>query len=343
MTKFAPFAFVCLIVAALFATEPTLSAQTSVDSAPSIVRIELLDAGEPVPTSLGFIVEEDGFLLTAYQSLLVPENGELSQNIRVTYWDESKPQTYPASIVGVEPTINLGVLKIDADREFRESQVKKTKGLEIGEEVLAPRASMDPINRTTLGRLSGLNSKECYQESLTSTMIRAEIQIPDGAVGGPVYTRDGEVVAIYTAYKPTPQEGHVEDPDESHLLPVFLAFNIYESIKQKKSLSSPWTGFSVRPLTPEEQKLFPTAKRHTGAIGIEHIWPNSPAERMGVREGDLLVQFSHNHIRSVADFQKWLYMYGVGHAVKLVFLRDGKEYLVADYTIEERPAWANPR
>ena len=45
---------------------------------------------------------------------------------------------------------------------------------------------------------------------------------------------------------------------------------------------------------------------------------------------------------SGGDFQKWLYMYGVGHPVKLMILRNGKDYLVTDYVIEERPAWAKP-
>lgn len=55
------------------------------------------------------------------------------------------------------------------------------------------------------------------------------------------------------------------------------------------------------------------------------------------------MQFSYNRILSVADFQKWLYMYGVGHPVKLMILRNGTEYLVADHTIEERPAAARPK
>jgi len=48
-------------------------------------------------------------------------------------------------------------------------------------------------------------------------------------------------------------------------------------------------------------------------------------------------------ITSVADFQKWLYMNGVGQSVRLVFVRNGREYLAVDYTIEERAASARPR
>jgi len=73
------------------------------------------------------------------------------------------------------------------------------------------------------------------------------------------------------------------------------------------------------------------------------VWPGSPAHRLGIQVNDILVQFSYNRILAVADFQKWLYMYGVGHPVKLMILRNGTEYLIADYVIEERPLWAKPK
>ncbi|MEZ4282184.1 MAG: PDZ domain-containing protein [Myxococcota bacterium] len=119
--------------------------------------------------------------------------------------------------------------------------------------------------------------------------------------------------------------------------------NICDSLKQKKSLRSRWTGFSVRPLSSAEARRFPTERGFSSGIGIEYVWPDSPAEKLGIRPGDLLLQFSHNPITSVADFQKWLYLYGAGTRAKLVFLRGEGEHLVSEMAIEERPAWAKPR
>jgi hypothetical protein len=48
-------------------------------------------------------------------------------------------------------------------------------------------------------------------------------------------------------------------------------------------------------------------------------------------------------VLSGTDFQKGLYRYGVGQPVKFIILRNGSEYLMPDYVIEERPQWAKPK
>jgi serine protease Do len=295
---------------------------------------------EPLePRGLGFIVEKEGFVLTTYDNLVEKTSERLFDRLEVT----SGAKRYVAEIIGVEPTINLGILKLQTDETF--TPVVSAKKREP-----APGAALQAVSLAngTLkfidGQVTALNTKQCYQHNLAATMFRAKIAIPTESLGGPVFYADsGEVAAIYTGFKPTAEPEHAENIEETHLLPINLCFNIYESLKTKRSLKSPWTGFAVRPLTEAEKRFFPTAKKHHGGIAIEDIWENSPAEKMGIREGDILVQFSYNRILSVADFQKWLYMYGVGYPVKLYILRNGTEYLVADYVIEERPEWAKLR
>lgn len=301
------------------------------------------DSAQPTNRSLGFMVEKDGFLLTNYKNLTHPSTGSLLEDFHVTLTDGTD-RTFTATVIGMEPTINLGILKIGVGENFEVAKIGRAKEVAAGNRLAAVSGFESGSIRPTLGEVVGLNTRECYQESLTSTMFRAKIDIPEASIGGPVLLADtGEVVAIYTGFKPTAEKDHQEVSGETHLMPINLCFNIYDSIKQKGSLKSPWTGFSVRALNEAELRFFPTAKKHNGGIAIEHIWPDSPAAKLGLRVNDILVQFSYNRIMAVADFQKWLYMYGVGHPVKLMILRDGKEYLIADYVIEERPETARPK
>ncbi|NJM55196.1 MAG: serine protease [Verrucomicrobiae bacterium] len=288
---------------------------------------------------LGFVVEKEGFVLTTYSNLVEAGSGRLFERIVVF----SGTNRHAAEIIGLEPTINLGILKLEAEAAFTPVAAAVKREPKPGDALKAV-SFPDGALRLRDGEVTALNTKQCYQHSLAATMFRARITIPSGSVGGPVFYADtGEVAAIHTGFKPAVEPGHVEDAGETHLLPVGLCFNIYESLKTKRSLKSPWTGFSVRALDDEERRFFPTTKKHHGGVAVEEVWPGGPAERLGVKPGDILVQFSYNRILGVADFQKWLYMYGVGHPVKLHVLRNGVDYLAAEYVIEERPEWAKPR
>jgi serine protease Do len=305
-----------------------------------VVRIEGRTVSKEGSGGLGFIVEKEGFLLTTYRNLVVPGTEDLHDSFVV----RSGKTEYLAEVIGVEPTIDLAILKLETEDSFTPVIAATKREIIPGQSLEAAAFEENGTFSPIQGDVTALNTKQCYQHSLASTMFRALITIPRESIGGPVFHADtGEVAAIYTGFKPIPAPGHEEVEGETHLLPIELCFNIYESLKTKRSLKSPWTGFSVRPLTDAERAFFPTAKKHHGGVAVEEVWENSPAQKMGVKEGDILVQFSYNRILSVADFQKWLYMYGVGHPVKLMFLRNGTDYLATDYTIEERPKWAKPK
>lgn len=314
---------------------------------PAVVLIEgraSEQANAPINRALGFVTETDGFLLTNYTNLTNPETGRILPVLSARL---DKDTVLDARVIGVDPTLNLGILKLDSETPFEASELMRGQAPQVGMKVAAFSGFKDDQWQMATGQVTALNTRECYQENLTSTMFKTDLDLSPQLGGGPVFNPEtGKVIAIHTGFVPQKADGHSDEAEsgvETHILPITLCLNIYESIRHKKSHQSPWTGFSVRALTPEQQKFFPTAKRHLSGIAIEHVWPNSPADKLGIQVDDILVQFSYNKIESVADFQKWLYMYGVGHPVKLVILRHGKDYLVTDYTIEERPAWAIPK
>jgi len=316
---------------------------------PPLITVEARSSGPNADASVrrgfGFVMETDGFLLSSYQNLIDPETGTLLPDIQVAIWDQRDLGSLPARVIGVEPTLNLAVLKADVKTPLRAAELDKQRLAEVGKPIFAA-TRLDPKHPTELnvvrGNLTGLNDKECYQASLTATMFQAQMKLSPTLIGAPIYGIDGKIIALYTAYAGEVSIGEPED--EVHILPIFLATNIYDSIKRKQSFESPWTGFSVRSLTPAEAKVsFPTSRGYRGGIAIEYVWENSPAERMGIRVGDVLLQIGGARTSNVGTFQKWLYLFGVGRKTQLTFLRDGKEHLTVSYEIEKRPDWARPR
>ena len=327
--------------------------------APAMVVVRSYDSADakskPAGEGLGFVVESQGLILTSYEILKNPKTQALRQTVSAQLVGAEK--RFAAAIVGIEPTLNFAILKIESDDPLPASKLCAREGIKVGQTVRALAGIKDGKPSYSAGKITDLNSKECYQQSMTATMLRAKIEIPQSSLGGPVFNDQGEVVAIFTGHVPSdyhPPESQDGSEKKAHLdfekanegkiylLPIFLVSTIYESLKLKKSLKSPWTGFSVRPLAEAERKFFPY-KRFRSAVGVEHVWEDGPAEKLGVRKDDLLVGFSYYRTNSVAEFQKWLYAHGVGFEVKLYFLRDGKEFLTVPYKIEERPKWAVPK
>ena len=350
---------------------------SSLDRLPDVVEIEARGGAAAPTRALGFVVEADGFVLTTYRALVDPDTGTLRDEIEVTLWENGRRSSLRGAVVGVEPTLDLAILALDAGRELRPERIASGARVEPGQLVSAVVAGRDGP-RTIAGRISALNVKECYQESLTDTLVRAQIDLPSVAAGAPIRSETGEIVAIHTGYRPAgyrvsetrsadtrarrsldtasislpgadapapdaSESDHIDHPGEVHLLPIQLAMNIYQGVKQRGSVRSPWTGFSVRALDPEERAYFPTDRRHLGGVAIEFVWERSPADELGIEVGDLLVKLGHYPVTSVDDFQRWLYAYGVGREVELVLLRGGAEYKELRYVIEERPSWAKPR
>ena len=306
------------------------------------------DASAPsTKQALGFLVESDGFLLTSYEQISDSNTQRLSDDIQVEIGTGADRLSLAARVIGVEPTLNFAVLKVDHDSTLPAFTLNSERELTTGEPVYAYHLNAQHQLAPIRGTFTQMNQLECYQANMTATMLKTEITLPTDSIGAPILDSQGKVFAMHTAHKEEDFDEELAktgaDP-EIHLLPMSLAMNIYSSIKERRSLKSPWTGFSVRALSSEEEaEVFPAAGgRIQCGIGLEHIWEGGPAEALGIRPSDVLVRMSHYPICSVANFQKWLYLYGVDEPVKLYFVRDGK-LIQFDYTIEERPVWAKPK
>lgn len=117
-------------------------------------------------------------------------------------------------------------------------------------------------------------------------------------------------------------------------LPSNLVKTIYVVLRQKESRLSPWLGFSVLHLSPELRRRIGNTPR-TG-VYIDNMFDPSPASRGGVQVGDVLVELGGQRILAVEDFQRWLYLFGIGSEVEVVLSRLGEE-IRQKLVIEQRP------
>jgi serine protease Do len=190
-----------------------------------------------------------------------------------------------------------------------------------------------------VGTLAARAERQCYQEQLTATLLQASLVVNPESFGGPLVDIRGRVVGMLVPPPLASTQG------TTYALPIDLALNLYEALKVTESRRSPWLGVSVLELATARRRASSDSPRidlpSTG-VYIDDVFEPSPASRAGIRVGDSLVAIDGQRLLSVLDFQKWLYLAGIGHEVSLELHRAG-ETLVKRVQVEERPASATTR
>lgn len=283
----------------------------------------------PVAEGSGFFVEPDGTVLTALHVVRDPATNRPADRVEVELGDDRRAL---ARVVGIEPMIDLAVLKIDVPYETPPVTIGRSEDARVGQWIIA---LGDPtgIERTFVaGSLSATPRRECYQEEPSETLYQTSVWVEAGGFGGPVVDLQGNVIGMAQ-----PRPGLVPPrgiPSVLRVLPIELALTIYEALAIRAKDVSPWVGFAVLELSRDVRRKMEDPPR-TG-VYIDDVYAPSPASKAGIQAGDVLVAFDGNRLLSVADFQRWLYLSGVGKSVTLDLHRDGK---VEQKTIviEQRP------
>ena len=310
-------------------------------------------AGDPVETTYpgfrrwrsgsGFFVTADGYVLTCHH-VVTRDDGTPAEAIDV---ELPGGRRVLSRLVGAEPTIDLAVLKLEVVAEARPLEVRPatlgdSDALQVGHWIIAVGDPWGPERTYAVGTLAARPDRECYQDQLSGTLLQASLDVHPEAYGGPLVDIHGRVIGLTV---PPPGGGGLGPRGAEFGLPINLALNIYEALKVAESRRSPWLGVSVLELAAVHRRFrgaeAPPALPRTGVF-LDGVFEPGPASRAGIRAGDSLVAIDGNRLFSVLDFQKWLYLSGIGRTVTLDIFRDGKT-TPKKVTIEERPAGAATR
>jgi serine protease Do len=309
---------------------------------------ELLYPGfRPLRHASGFLASEDGDVLSCDHVLRRPD-GKLADAVGIELYDG---RYVLGEIVGSEPTVGLAVLRIAPPADARKLGLRPLpfgdgEAVGVGHWAIALGDPPGPGRTYATGVVSAPPARQCYQAQLAATLLQTSITLPPGAYGGPVVDIHGSVIGMSV---PPPSGAAAAEPASPvpglhHALPIGLARTLLEALGKAHGDRSPWLGVSV--LEPAELRRRPDLPRgivfpRTG-VYIDDVFEPSPAARAGVRPGDFLVRIAESRLFSVADFQKALYLHGIGGAVTLEVFRDGRTREL-EVTIEERPAAAAAR
>ncbi len=220
-----------------------------------------------------------------------------------------------AKLVGVDRQTDLAVLKIDMTG-LPALQLANSNELKQGQLVFAFGSPLGLENSVTMGVVS--STARQIDPDNPSIYIQTDAPINPGNSGGPLVDVDGRVVGINTFI--ISQSGGNEGL--GFAIPSDVVRNIYEQIRTEGHVHRGQIGVSLRTITPDlVEGLHLSVNR---GVLLEDVNPGSPADRAGLKVGDVVTSVAGNPVDNVRQFAINLYAYKIGQRAEIDVLRNGQ-------------------
>ncbi len=249
--------------------------------------------------------------------------------IRVTLGDGRE---YDAELIGGDPATDLAVVRILTDEELPAAKIGNSDLMLIGETVIAIGNAFGLNHTVTTGVLSAINrsipSGDRNREY--HGFIQTDASINPGNSGGPLVNLDGELIGINTMIL-----GNAEGI--GFAIPINRAKRVVDDLIAYGEVVPTWLGLRLQELTPALRGAMSSEADH--GVLVSYVFKDSPAERAGIRSGDILLEFDSTRVRELRNYFEILRGLTANDDATILLERAGKERaLVAQAAVfpEER-------
>jgi Do/DeqQ family serine protease len=278
----------------------------------------------------GVIVRPDGYILTNHH---VVEGAE-EVNVELT-----DGRSFKAKVVGSDEPSDLAVLKVEGTN-LQTLTLGDSDAVKVGDVVLAVGNPLGVGQTVTMGivsakgRATGAGGDATFED-----FIQTDAPINQGNSGGALVSTGGQLVGINSAIL-TPTGGNI---GIGFAIPANMAKNVMTQLIETGKVHRSMLGVTTQPVTSDiASSLGLTEVR--GAL-VNSVVAGSPAEKAGLRRGDVITAVNGESIRTGNDLRNEVSQLQPGTATKLSIVRDGKEQTV-NVTVaprEDRTAEAQER
>jgi serine protease Do len=238
----------------------------------------------------------------------------------------SDGRSLPATLIGADPQTDLAVLKVDSGGLTAAPWGDSDK-LEVGSLVWAIGNPFGLDRSVTFGIVSAKN-RRAASENPFQDFLQTDAAVNPGNSGGPLVNARGQIVGINTAILGPAYRG------VSFSIPSNLAREVYEQLRSARRVQRAWLGVALADLT-EEIAAALGVKAAKGAV-IAEIVPGGPADRAGLKVGDVVVQWNKAPVDNRATLSLLVARTPIDSKATAIILRGGRQMEI-EVTVHARP------
>ena len=271
----------------------------------------------------GFVIAPDGFILT---------NSHVVHNANQIAVSLPDGREYPAQLIGDDPDTDLAVIRIDAPH-LAYVRLADSENLRVGQVVIAIGNPLGFQASVTAGVISALGrSMHAQSGRLIDNIIQTDAALNPGNSGGPLVNSAGEVIGVNTAMI-RPAQG-ICFAIASNTAKFVAGWLIKEGKIRRSYIGVAGQNVSIH----RRIVRFYNLPLETGVLVVS-VEKNSPAEKTGLREGDVIVAFNAKPIGSIHELHKMLMGEQIGIQSEITIVRHTEKLGLA-ITPAESPSQA---
>jgi Do/DeqQ family serine protease len=225
---------------------------------------------------------------------------------------------FTARVVGSDPELDIAVLDIDGNN-FNQVALANSARLRVGDFVVAIGNPFGIGQTVTTGVVSALGRTGLGIDGYEN-FIQTDASINPGNSGGALVNLNGELVGINTAII-APAGGNV---GIGFAIPVNMARASMQQILRYGEVRRGLIGISIQEITADLREAFDLKPGQSGVL-ISQIEPASPAEKAGLRQGDIVTRADGNPTVSAGQLRSQIGIKAIGETLALTIIRNGRE------------------
>jgi S1-C subfamily serine protease len=258
----------------------------------------------------GFIIDGSGLILT---NAHVVDNAD---KVTVTLKDG---RSFKGEVRGTDEITDLAVVKINPQGEkLPVAVLGNSASIQVGDWAIAVGNPVGLDNTVTLGIIStiGRSAAKAGIPDKRIDFIQTDAAINPGNSGGPLLNAQGEVIGINTAIR-------ADAMGIGFAIPIDRAKQLQATLESGQKVAHPYIGVQMVNLTPDLARANnqnPNSAMivpEVSGILVVKVLPNTPAEKAGIRRGDVIVKANNQPVSDGAELQEMVEKTGIGQSLPL--------------------------